>query len=208
MSESTSPTRPTHCLDCSKPMESPICCTNCGALNPRPLGSINYFELFCIEARYDIDAEELHKKYLCLSRITHPDMAGRESDEMHGRALALNAELNRAYETLRNPIDRAEYLLSLSGGPSASEDKSAPAELLGEVMMFREEIEEALASGDESRLAGLKQEISSKQQIVLEQIGSLARDLNKGAPSQAQALREQLNTIKYWNNLADQLPLN
>ena len=54
----------------------------------------------------------------------------------------------------------------------------------------------------------LKQQILSKQQIVLEQIGSLARGLTKDAPDQAKALREQLNTIKYWNNLADQLPLN
>lgn len=189
-------------------MESPICCTNCGALNPLPLGSINYFELFCIEERFDIDEEVLHKKYLCLSRTTHPDMAGRASAEMHSRALILNAELNRAYETLRNPIDRAEYLLSLSGGPSASQDKSVPGELLAEAMMLREEIEEARAAGDESRLEGLKKEILSKQQIVLEQIALLARDLNKDAPVAGKALREQLNAIKYWNNLADQLPLN
>jgi molecular chaperone HscB len=120
----------------------------------------------------------------------------------------LNAELNRAYETLHNPIDRAEYLLSLYGGPSASDDKSVPGDLLAEVMMLREEIEEARTTGEKSRLGSLRQQISSKQQTVLEQIGSLARGLNKNDATQAKALREQLNSIKYWNNLADQLPVN
>ncbi|UCD28858.1 MAG: Fe-S protein assembly co-chaperone HscB [Planctomycetota bacterium] len=206
MSDKASPTRPTHCIDCAKPMESPICCTHCGSLNPVPLVSINYFEFFDIKPGYDINQDELHKKYLCLSRTTHPDMAGRDSDEMRNRALMLNAELNRAYETLKDPIERAEYLLALAGGPTPSDDKSVPGDLLGEIMMIREEIEEAKSTNKTPMLETLKNQICQKERTVREQIAVLARSLDKNDPTNKKAMRKQLNAIKYWNNLLEQLP--
>jgi len=206
VSEQTSETRPTHCIDCSKPMESPICCTSCGALNPIELGSINYFDLFCVDQTYDLDEAELHDKYLCLSRTTHPDMVSRESQEMHKRALLLNAELNQAYDTLRDPVKRADYLLSLFGGPSPSEDKSVPGNLLGEVMELREEIEEAGTSGDTDLLHGLRKQITSSRRAVEERIASLARSINKDDTGGLKALRKQLNAIQYWNNLTEKFP--
>jgi len=56
--------------------------------------------------------------------------------------------LNRAFETLKDPLKRAEYLLALRGHPINEEDTLyAQQELLMDVMEVRQELEEA--EGDE-----------------------------------------------------------
>jgi len=187
------------------PMESPICCTNCGALHPLPPRCINYFNIFGIEQKYDIDETALHQKYLSLSRTTHPDMVDKSSDKKRRQALSLNAEINRAYDTLRDPVKRAEYLLNLSGGLAPAEDKSVPGDMLGEVMMLREEIEEAQTADDHSSLESLKKQITDRQNITREKIALLARSLNADNMDEQKELRKNLNAIKYWDNLLDQL---
>ncbi len=93
------------CTQCSQPMETPLCCASCGALNPQPPSMFTYFELFSMEPTYDVDPGELRRKYLGLSRSIHPDMAGRDSEAQRRQSLALSSGLNRAYETLRNPVE-------------------------------------------------------------------------------------------------------
>lgn len=50
--------------------------------------------------------------------------------------------VNKGYETLRSPLHRAEYLLSLRGAGALEEDSLADGEFLLEVMEAREQIEE------------------------------------------------------------------
>ncbi len=196
--------RPIRCTTCSQPLESPICCTSCGQLNADPIGRCSYFELFGLPVDFDIDEQSLHRTYLSLTRSVHPDVAGHASQEKRHDALAISSEMNRAYLTLRDPVLRAEYLLSLVGEPGTSEDRAVSPDLLGEVMTIREEIEEARQAGDQASLEDLKQQVAAKQQACMESIVSLARALVE-KPDARRALRRQLNAIKYWNNLMDRL---
>jgi molecular chaperone HscB len=187
-------------------MDSPVCCAACGALNSLPPSMFNYFELFGIEPTYDIDPHELRRKYLSLSRSIHPDVAGQSSVEIRKRSLDLSSGLNRAYDTLRDPVARAEYLLAMAGGPSAADDKSVPDGLLGEVMMIREEIEEATETDDTPRQQAVREQISARQRASEDAIASSCRSADLKEPDARKQLREQLNAIKYWNNLLGQIP--
>ena len=174
-------------------------------MSQTPPDTSDCFELFGIRRAYEINLKDLHRKYLALSRVIHPDMAGGESQERRSQALNLSAEFNRAYDTLREPVTRAEYLLTLAGGPTRSEDKSVSQSLLTQVLMLREEIEEASARHDASALTSLKKQITGRQQITMRQVADLARGLDQGGEQNRKQLRESLNALKYWNNLLDQI---
>lgn len=207
MADQKTPSLPVSCNDCAKPMDSPICCTSCGALNISTIGVFNYFELFGVARSFDLNEQALHHKYLSLNRFIHPDRVAGQSEEVRQRSLTLSAELNRAYDTLRDPVARAEYLLSLAGGPSAAEDKTVPGDLLGEIMVLREEIEEAKEAGKTKTLQSIGEQIVSNQQGSLEIITTLVRSMDIGEAKDLKQLRQQLNTTKYWNNLLEQLPM-
>lgn len=197
---------PTLCGQCSKPMDSPVCCASCGALNALPPSMFTYFELFGLEPTFDLDLGLLRRKYLGLSRSIHPDVAGRSGDQVRRQSLDLSAGLNRAYDTLRDPAARAEYLLRLAGGPSAGDDKSVPGDLLAQVMMYREEIDEARESGDSSTLDVMRDQLTQGRDATLKTIAELCAPARLQNPDDRRALRVQLNAVKYWNNLLDQLP--
>lgn len=66
----------------------------------------NYFELFGLDERYDIDVDELYRAYITMQRRVHPDVCEDDSASIIA---------NTAYRTLSDPISRAEYLLCLRG---------------------------------------------------------------------------------------------
>jgi molecular chaperone HscB len=199
-------THPVLCTSCQKPMDSPVCCAGCGALNPLPPSLFTYFELFGIAPGYEVDPAELRRKYLSLSRSIHPDVAGRDSDKVRRQSLELSSGLNRAYETLRDPVARAEYLLRMAGGPSAGDDKSVPGPLLAEIMMIREEIDEARQAGDAEALRGAKAGITGRHAETLGRIAAICRGESLADAGVQQRLRQELNAVKYWTNLLDQIP--
>lgn len=175
-------------------------------MNQVELDEFNYFELFGLEPTYEIDEASLHRKYLSLTRSIHPDVAGRQSEEDRQQSLSLSSELNRAYDTLRDPVARAEYLLSHVGEAAMRDKRSVPPETLGEIMMFREEIEEAQTAGDSAGLQTLRRQVIERQQSLKQTIDALARSLPDSDAGTQKELREQLNVIKYWSNLLDRLP--
>src|SRR5437764_2739026 len=91
--------------------------------------------------RFALDAVELERAYLAHSRAVHPDYHLAGSSAEVNASLELSAAVNEAYNTLRDPFRRAEHLLALEGGPSASEHKQMPAAFLAEMLDAREEIE-------------------------------------------------------------------
>jgi molecular chaperone HscB len=78
----------------------------------------NHFERLGIPRRFSVDLSDLERAYLTLSRSVHPDYHLAGSDNDLAASLDLSASLNESYNILRDPFARAEYLLSLEGGPS------------------------------------------------------------------------------------------
>lgn len=77
--------------------------------------AMDAFSLFSLPRHLVLDVQELERRFYALSRRFHPDrFAARPASEQE-EALRCSSALNDAYRTLRDPVQRTEYLLSLEG---------------------------------------------------------------------------------------------
>jgi hypothetical protein len=105
---------------------------------------------------------------------------------------------------LKDPVLRAGYLLEQAGGSSAAADRSVPQSVLTEVMMFREEVEDA--EGDQAAVAAVRQRVEQQRRETLEQIADIAEHLGMATEDGRSGLRSLINSIKYYDKLLTELP--
>jgi molecular chaperone HscB len=104
---------------------------------------MDYFEVFGLPRLLGIDTAALEKTFHQLSRKYHPDYFTTASPAEKTQAVRMTALLNDAYRTLRHPVHRVEYLISLYGfKPDGSK---VPQSLLMEVFEINEQLEEVKA---------------------------------------------------------------
>jgi molecular chaperone HscB len=144
---------PVACWSCSiGHNDSTLFCPHCSKIQPPPGG--DYFSVFNIEPRLNIDLPTLENEFHRLSRKLHPDRYARAEENEKQWSLADTALLNDAYRTLKDPLRRTEYVLKLEGAEVGEErdektrkDPSrAPADLLEEVFELNMQIEEMRAA--------------------------------------------------------------
>ncbi|MDE1154625.1 MAG: Fe-S protein assembly co-chaperone HscB [Acidobacteriaceae bacterium] len=89
------------------------------------LAAPDYFSLFELPRHLNLDPSALEKTFYAKSRRLHPDrFAARPLAEQEA-ALAASSQLNDAYRTLKDPIARTEYLLSLEGVQMDEQSRAA-----------------------------------------------------------------------------------
>jgi len=76
---------------------------------------MDYFTLFALPRHLHLDLPRLEKSFYAQSRRLHPDRFAAKPAAEQEAALAASSQLNDAYRTLRDPIARTEYLMSLEG---------------------------------------------------------------------------------------------
>ena len=74
---------------------------------------MNYFSLFSLPVRYDLDTQALAGRYQDLQRQYHPDRFAAGDAKEQAQALTMAATINDAYQSLKHPLKRAEYMLLL-----------------------------------------------------------------------------------------------
>lgn len=84
---------------------------------------INYFELFGLEQRYDIDKNKLKQSYLKKQAEFHPDRAQSNAEKVS--FLEKSMQLNDAYKVFMDDYKRAEYLLAVLGRELTEETSKA-----------------------------------------------------------------------------------
>ncbi len=116
---------------------------------------MDYFTLFGLPASYTLSLEQLAVRYQDLQRQYHPDKF--TSAPAAGTACGGSAFRHykpRPRQTLRHPLTRAEYLLSLHGFDLASEQHTVrDTAFLMEQLELREELDE-IGRGERRRAAG------------------------------------------------------
>ena len=109
----------------------------------------DYFSFFGLPRKLNVDLTDLEKRFRGLSRQFHPDYYYNSSQTERLASLERASYLNDAYRVLREPLDRAEYLLKLEGLPSVGRHQEArelPAGVLEEVFALNEELDEIRAA--------------------------------------------------------------
>ena len=138
-----------HCARCQKPMQgSPLICADCGAVQSVP--GMDYFQAFGLERRFALDTAAVEREFHRLSRRLHPDRFARASSEEQQNSLAATALLNDAWRVLRDPVERAEYLLKIEGhavgeehaGKGKAAERQPPPDLLEEVFDLNMQLDE------------------------------------------------------------------
>ncbi|OGS98137.1 MAG: Fe-S protein assembly co-chaperone HscB [Gallionellales bacterium RIFCSPLOWO2_12_FULL_59_22] len=117
----------------------------------------NHFQLFGLAQSYRIDIARLEQQYRALQAQVHPDKSAHLPDAEQRLAMQRATLVNEAYQTLRNPLQRARYLLSLHEVDIQEENNTVmPADFLMKQMEWREAAFEAQQAHDAAALDELE----------------------------------------------------
>jgi molecular chaperone HscB len=124
----------------------------------------SYFTLLALSPSFDIDPKVLESAYFAQQRLYHPDRFIKKTPQDRQAALLRSVDINAAYETLKKPLLRAQYLLHLQGIEVGTDsDTVKPSmQLLMETMQWREAIDEAQTPDAVRQLDNLLNELNIK----------------------------------------------
>jgi molecular chaperone HscB len=154
------------CWHCQSEVSGEYFCERCVKVQPVSKEA-DYFTCLGFPRRLKIDPQKLEEKFYELSRAFHPDFYQNKSETEQAISLSNAATLNTAYRTLRDPIQRAEYLIAIEAGAVKEIRTSPPADLFEEILELQDTLEEYRAS-DQSSESGrkLRSQLQTEQQTL------------------------------------------
>jgi molecular chaperone HscB len=156
--------------------------------------ALNHFELFGLPVRHTVAMDALDRAYRDLQSQVHPDRFANASDAERRVAMQRATQANEAYRTLKSPLRRAVYLLSLRGIDVNSESSAAmePAFLMQQ-LEWRESVEDARSAKNVAALEKLRDELAAEKRSRHERLAAL---LDSGADQPAAEAARQLMFIE------------
>jgi molecular chaperone HscB len=154
----------------------------------------SHFDLFDLPAQFALDAATLDHAYRTVQAQVHPDRFAAAGDAQKRIAMQWATRANEAYQTLRDPLRRARYLLLLRGIDVGVENNTAmePAFLMQQ-MEWRESIEDAAAAKNVDALDALLTELRDEERMRFDKLGA---SLDSGANQAAGEAVRQLMFIE------------
>jgi molecular chaperone HscB len=132
------------CWSCRGPVEAAaLFCPTCAVVQPP--GRTDHFARLGLSVDYAVDPALLDCRYFERQRLLHPDRFATRTPRERALSQQQATTINEAYETLKDPLRRADYLLHLTrdaANPDGCNLVNDP-ELLTEAMEMREALAEA-----------------------------------------------------------------
>jgi molecular chaperone HscB len=161
----------------------------------------NFFALFGLPVSYQLDNRQLEQQYHALQTQVHPDKFAHLSEAERRVSMQWATRTNEAYQTLRNPIRRARYLLGLNGVDTQEETNTAmPMDFLMEQMEWREAIEAAQHSKNIDLLDELEARLQRKVQSLQDLLAIKLDDEHNYA-----AAAEGVRKLKFLEKLSEEI---
>jgi molecular chaperone HscB len=177
----TSKTDTILCLNCGKPTASQLACGGCGVATSPPRGEYeaDYFSLFGLPRRLALDTTDLAERYYALSRRFHPDLWQDRPPAEREASVRATALVNNAYRTLKDPVRRGLYWLSLHGESLGRDNERVPPELSTLVFEVQEKLEELRAMRAGGDGAAAESEMRAVHEDLRGRMGSFATRLEE-----------------------------
>eukprot|EP01038_Epipyxis_sp_PR26KG_P004358 gene4358-6166_t len=189
------------CWSCGTSMSKcSLICTNCSTIQSMKLEDFpcDYFEMFHMKPTFSIDVVNLEKTYKLLQAKLHPDKNASKSSEEYNASKESSTSVNQAYQILKSPSLRAEYLVRIIFGVNKEEQTVSDPTLMMEIFELRELIEET--DGNEDIIILL-----NKIQGNVEECGKLLQEAITNHDKKTSII--QSNRINYLTKAMSELSL-
>ncbi len=160
----------------------------------------NYFELFGLPVGFIVDSTALATHYRELQRLVHPDRYAHASALEQRLSLQQATQVNEAYEILKDPLKRAQYLLQLHGiDMKSGQETTRDTEFLMQQLELREALENTRQQDDpHATLDELMRQISG---MIKKLVAQMVMQFESATPEQLELARESARKMQFLNKL-------
>lgn len=164
---------------------------------------MNHFELFGLPSQFQLNGSLLSSQFRELQKRFHPDNFATASERDRLMAVQKAAQINDAYQILKHPISRAEYILAENGTEIRGEQQTMQDPMfLMEQMELREELEDIADSSDpESALFDFDSKVSK---MYKQHLASVEQELDQGLWAEA---ADRVRKLKFIAKLKNEIEL-
>jgi molecular chaperone HscB len=158
--------------------------------------SRDHFALFDLPATYALDGARLDQAYRDIQSEIHPDKFAHAGEAEQRLSMQWTTRVNEAYQTLRRPFDRANYLLQLQGIHAMdANNTSMPMDFLMQHMEWSEELADAKKARDVTVLDRLEKTLRNEARDFQAQLAEQI-DQHQDYPAASETLRKLRFTDK------------
>ena len=180
------------CWHCGASAGPALFCPDCGALQPFPADT-DYFSALGIPRDPALDRQALNQRYYELSRQLHPDRHQTSAPPARAASAANTALINRAFRTLRDPVERGRYWLQLRGAGADARQTTVPVNLAALVFDVQEQLEQ-LRRGNAAQRPALRNEVVASRQRI--------------EHAETEAIEQLDRNLAQWSEAADEAALS
>jgi molecular chaperone HscB len=162
----------------------------------------NHFELMALPQAFQIDAVRLDRAYRALQAAVHPDRFVNQPPAERRWAMQAATLANEAWRCLRDPVQRAVYLLSLHGVAVDETSRSGfDADFLMQQLEWRERLESLSASDeDDAALQQLAAEVCGLRDDLIGQLVRLI-DIERRHQDAATTVRQLMFIERFLDSI-------
>jgi molecular chaperone HscB len=190
-----------------------IKCPKCGTFQPAPPTRAetsccpDFYRLLVLERKekngnedcdwkrkFNLDLKALKSRYLKLQAAVHPDRLGSLGE-------AWSSWINRAHETLKNPLQRAIYLINYRDKMAIGSDEQIQNDL-HDISLVLEIREELSMCRDPAELSRIKRENDER---IRDCCGELERILDGDDGGGVNEAKKCINMLRYWMSIDGQI---
>lgn len=157
----------------------------------RASSSNDAFALLGLPAQFDLDATLIEQAFFDKSKELHPDRFASAPAAERVAALSRSRALNDAYQRIKKPVARAEYLLARAGMTIGENERIADAAFLMEILEMREELAAARVAKRTSEIQKLCGDMQARRKAVVASLSPLFER------NDLPAIKDQLIVLRY-----------
>ena len=160
----------------------------------------NFFEIFDLTPGFAIDLALLTGRYRELQRLVHPDKYAQGSNQDRRLAVQMAANINDAFRTLKDPVERALYLLRLQ---AIDVDDETARRLDPDFLMEQMELREALGEvrGSAQAAQDLSKIFATIDKLETKTLGDLTAAFARGDAAALRSANEHVQKLRFIKRL-------
>ncbi|RYF26239.1 MAG: Fe-S protein assembly co-chaperone HscB [Flavobacteriales bacterium] len=158
---------------------------------------MNYFEFYDLPVSFNPDQNVVKQQFYALSKKYHPDFYINETEEKQQEVLELSTLNNKAFQVLKDPVKRLQYVLDLEGQITEGENYTLPQDFLMEMMDVNEVLMDLQFEPDAAKSEQVKVQIDAFESGLKTELESLTQRFDQANADERTAILAQIKDNFY-----------